>query len=92
MNIATVQFDLQEAQVHLRELVAELKDGTMRTGDTPALAVQLGHVLDHLCMAWNARELSPEEKAALSQDDHDRMCNTVPNFHGEKVMGEVAVT
>jgi len=28
--------------------------------------------------------------AAVSQEEHDRMCSTVPNFHGQRVLGEVA--
>ena len=92
MHTSTVHFELNEALIHLRDVVAELHDGRMQAGDTPELAVQLGHILDHICMAWNARDLSPEQMAAVSQVEHDRMCNTVPNFHAERVMGEVACT
>ncbi len=62
----------------------------MQADDTPELAVELGHILDHICEAWNARDLSLEQMAAVSQAEHSRMCNTVPNFHAERVLGEVA--
>lgn len=62
----------------------------MQPDDAPELAVELGHVLDHICKAWNARELSPEQIALISQEQHDNMCNTIPNFQGERVLGEVA--
>ena len=55
----------------------------MQADDTSELAVQLGHILDHICKAWNARDRSPEQMAAVAQAEHDRMCNTVPNFHAE---------
>ena len=90
MHKDTVHFELNEALIHLREVVAELHDGRMQPDDTPELAVQLGHVLDYICMAWNARDMSAEQRSAISQEEHDRMCNTVPNFHAERVLGEVA--
>ena len=90
MHTSTVHFQLNEACIHLQNLVAELRDGRMQADDTPELSVQLNHVLDHICKAWNMRDLTPEEEAAISQEEHDRMCNTVPNFNAERIIGEVA--
>lgn len=90
MDTSTVHFQLNEALAHLQEIVSELDDGRMHSDDTLELAVALGHILDHICKAWNARELSLEQMAAVSQEEHDRMCSTVPNFHGQRVLGESA--
>src|SRR5690242_15601013 len=91
MNVATVEFELAEASHHLQRLVAELRDGKIGDRGEPAVAVQLGHVLDHLCRAWNCKDMTPEQSSSLSQAEFDRLSNTVPNFMGERVIGEFAL-
>ncbi len=90
MHTDTVHFQLSEALADLQRIVAELDDGRMGPDDTPELAVWLGQVLDHICKAWHARDLTLEQMAAVTQAVHERMCSTVPNFLGERVMGEAA--
>ena len=72
--------DLSEAALHLQELVAEIRSGKIQDRDDPAVEVVLGHVLDHICYAWNARELSGDEKFKLSQEEYEDMASAVPNF------------
>jgi hypothetical protein len=88
MHTETVNFQLSEALADLQRIVAELDHGRMGPDDTAELAGSLCHVLRHICKAWNARELTLEQMAAASQDEHDRMFSTVPNFFGQLVMGE----
>ena len=90
MNKEFVQFQLTEASGHLSQLRAELEDGTMGVDDEPALAVQLGHIFDHLSIAWNGKDQSIEHSASMTQEEFERLCNTVPNFMGTKIMGEFA--
>jgi hypothetical protein len=92
MHIETVKFDLGEALIHLESLVAEMRTGQIRNDDEPALAVQLGHILDHISLAWNCKDMSPERKSNLSQEEFERLSNTVPNFLGQRVIGEFALT
>ena len=91
MNTDHVSFQLGEALLHLQLLVSELREGRVQEDDTPALAVDLGHILDHICIAWNARNMSPEAVAALSQDEFERLTDTVPNFMCSRVLGGDAV-
>lgn len=91
MNIATVEFDLGEALIHLDSLVAELRSGKIGSDDEPAIAVELGHILDHISRAWNCKDMTPEEKSRLSQEEFERLSNTIPNFLGERVLGEFAL-
>jgi hypothetical protein len=72
-------------------LVAEFRAGKIQSRDEPALAVQLGHVLDHISIAWNCKDMTPEQRAALPQEQFERLSNTVPNFLGERVIGEFAL-
>jgi hypothetical protein len=83
-----VQHELEEALVHLQALVSELRDGKIDGNGQPEVCVQLSHVLDHLCRAWNRKDIDPE--TALSQQEFNRLSNTVPNFMAERVIGEFA--
>lgn len=91
MHVETVKFELGEALTHLESLVTEIRSGKLKSDDEPALAVQLDHVLDHISLAWNCKDMSPEQQSKLSQEKFERLSNTVPNFHGERVMGELAL-
>ena len=90
MNRDFVEFQLTEASLHLQDLVLKFRNGTIGEADEPCLAVSLGHVLGHLCMTWNAKHQSIEDVASVSQNEFGRLCNTVPNFLGEKILGDFA--
>lgn len=45
-------FNVQEARIHLQKLEAEL--GGSDAVDPITLLVQLGHIQEHLCLAWNS--------------------------------------
>ena len=91
MQTATVEFELGEALIHLQDLVGEFRAGKLQPDDEPALAVQLGHILDHISIAWNCKDMTPEQRSGLSQADFERLSNSVPNFLGERVLGEFAL-
>ena len=76
--------------MHLQHLVTGLREQRVQSEDSAALAVELGHVLDHLCFAWNSRDMSMEAILALPQAEFDRLSNTVPNFYAIRVLGDVA--
>jgi hypothetical protein len=90
MQPTTVHFELAEASHHLQQLVSELRDGKIDDRGEPALSVQLAHILDHLCRAWNCKDQTPEQHASVSQEEFERLSHTVPNFLGERVIGEYA--
>jgi hypothetical protein len=89
MNIVVVKFELSEALEHLQALVDDLQHGRIKEDDDAQLMVKLLHLLDHTNRAWNCRNLSWEEKDALPHTEFMRLSNTVPNYLGEKVIGEV---
>lgn len=91
MQTESVEFQLGEALLHLQNLVAELRSGEIKGDDEPAVAVQLGHVLDHICRAWNCKDMTIEQAGQLSQSEFQRLSNTVPNFLGERVLGDFAL-
>ena len=92
MHTATVQFELSEASEHLQRIVADLRAGRIAADGDAGLGVELAHVLDHICRAWNCKDQTPEQHAALSQTEFERLSHTVPNFLGERIIGEFALT
>jgi hypothetical protein len=90
MNLGHVQFELAETLLHLQELLAEFREGRMESDDTPKLAVELGHILDHISYVWNSRDLSPEALLTMPEAEYERLANTVPNFQATRVMGDTA--
>lgn len=90
MNVTHVEFELTEALIHLQSLVTESCEHRVQPDDTSELAVQLGHILDHICFAWNGRDMTHEELQALPQSEFQRLTDTVPNFNATRIMGETA--
>ena len=86
MKTETIRHVLGEADVHLRDVIAQIDRAKMKAGDEAAFAVQMGHVLDHLCLAWNCREMTPEAMAGLQTEERIRLSNEVPNFGGERTI------
>ena len=76
---------------HLSELIEEMESGEIGEDDWAALAVNLGHVMDHLCYAWNVRDLSFDEQAEESQEEFERKTNGVPNFGMERYFVDDAI-
>ncbi len=91
MNTNVIQFELYEASIHLQGFFDELRDGKIAESDTPVLTVQMAHIMDHLCRAWNCKDLSSEDHANLSQVEFERLSHTIPNFMGERILGEYAL-
>ena len=91
MQTKTVEIELREGLEHLQDLVAEIRNGEIKADDEPAVAVQLGHVLEHICRAWNCKDMTIEQEGQLSLSEFVRLSNTVPNFLGERVLGEFAL-
>ena len=90
MNVSHVEFELTEALIHLQSLVAEFHEHCVQPDDTPEVAVQLGHILGHICFAWSGRDMSNEELQALSQAEFERLTDIVPNFNGTRKLGDTA--
>jgi hypothetical protein len=89
MNTVVVKFELSEALEHLQKVVDDLQQGRIKEDDDAKLSVELDHLLDHMNRAWNCRNMSWDQKDGLAHGEFMRLSNTVPNFLGEKVIGEV---
>jgi hypothetical protein len=86
MNIQNLQFQIGELRGHVDTLLRSIEDGAMDEDSEGGLAVDLGHLLDHINLAWNLRDLTPEELGSVSQSTFDTAMNTVPNFGLNRVL------
>lgn len=91
LNIEHLQFQIGEALEALQQLVNELQTGQLGPDDRSALAVSLEHITNHIHYAWNCRMMSLEEVANHLQEEFERDCNTIPNFFGNRILGEDAI-
>lgn len=79
-NRAAVERQLSGAKVALDECMEKLKAGNYDDEAPLVMAIDFEQVLYHLCLAWHFKNMTDEERAALSQEDYKRLSNTVPNF------------
>lgn len=88
LNTAHIHYELNEAAEALQNLLNEIKSGQLGHKDSPELAVHLDHITGHIHRAWNCRMLTEEELFILTQEDFSRHTNTIPNFFGNRLLGE----
>lgn len=80
MNTNHILSQLQEMHMHLGDLIKDLETGEIGDEDWPSLAVDMGHILDHFCYAWNGRNLRTEDLPPKDQAIFEKMSDGVPNF------------
>ena len=80
MNLDHLEFQISELHEHVGSLLKEIREGKMKEGCDGGLEVDLGHFLDHICLAWNLRENTIEQTGNLDQAEFERASNSIPNF------------
>ena len=81
-----IVFPLQEASIHLRELVQDIEKGEIHPlKDTGAIEVFLRHVQEHLCLGWHLRKHFMGE-VDLYKETHCLLCSAIPNWNASFVL------
>ena len=75
-------FQLNEARVHLDSMLREVRARWVDRDEDVAIAHVLGHVLEHLNLAWQYRSKSVEQVSAESQEAFETQCRLVPRLTG----------
>lgn len=75
-------FQLNEARVHLDGMLREVRARWVDRDEDVAIAHVLGHVLEHLNLAWHYRSKSVEQVSAESQEAFEAQCRLVPRLTG----------
>jgi hypothetical protein len=87
MNPEGVKHELNEVIRHARQTIEAIDRGERLPSDDSGLTIDLGHILDHFCRAWNCRNLDPETIERLPEDRFDEASDSVPNFqHRRKLV------
>jgi hypothetical protein len=87
MNPEGVKHELAEVVRHAQQTIEAIDRGARSPADDDGLTIDLGHILDHLCRAWNCRNLAPETIERLPEEQFDEFSDTVPNFqHRRKLL------
>ena len=50
------------------------------------LMVLCQHIIEHICVSWHVRSLTPDAVANLTFDEFDRMSSAIPNLSGQFVL------
>jgi len=79
-NRPVVERQLSGAKVALEECLRKVKSGEFDHEVPLVMAVDFEQVLYHLCLAWHLKHMSDQERAGLSEEELERLSNTVPNF------------
>jgi len=85
-NRAAVAMQLSGARVALDECIRKVNAGDFDDEAPLVMAIDFEQVLYNLCLAWHVKNMTDEERAALSQEDYKRLSNTVPNFGFELML------
>ncbi len=90
-------FHLNEASVHLDGMLREVRARWVDRDEDVAIAHVLGHVLEHLNLAWHYRSKSVEQVSAESQEEFEAQCRLVPRLtagfrllEGQEIEGQGA--
>ena len=86
MNIDSLHFQISELRDHVDTLLGEINAGEYDDDSDLALATWLGHLLDHINLAWNTRNHPDGWPNDISQEEFERAMNTVPNFGFRRVL------
>ena len=79
-NRAAVTLQLSEAKLALDAALEKAKVGQYDEEAPLVMAIDFEQVLYKLCLAWHFKHKTHEEIKALTQEEFDRLSNTVPNF------------
>ena len=79
-NRSAVRQELSEALLALQKCEHKTKVGAYDDDGPLAIAVDFQQVLVHLCLAWHFKDMTHEQIRGLTQEEFNRLANTVPNF------------
>lgn len=73
-------FHLQEIAVDIPGVISDIEAGRYDENGDLAFEVALGHLLDHLALAWHQSRMTDEQLDTLSQAEYERLCTSIPKL------------
>lgn len=80
MNRDRAIFHLHEIASVIPGLIAEIEQGRYDDDGDLSLEVALGHLMDHLSLAWHQSRMTDIEVDQLSQEQFEQLCVAIPRL------------
>lgn len=88
MNHERAIFNLNEIAVDIPGIIDEIEAGRYDDDGDLSYEVALGHLMDHLALAWHEARMSDDEVDGLSQEQFETLCNAIPRLQVDNRMVE----
>lgn len=82
MNRFWAIFQLDELKGHIDDVISEINEGDYDEDGELSYEVAIGHLLDHLNLAWHYARMSEDQIESKSQEQFERLIKSVPNLMG----------
>ncbi len=80
MNRYRAILHLHEIASEIPGLISDIEQGRYDDGGGLSLEVSLGHLMDHLSLAWHQSRMTDLELDRLSQEQFEQLCVSIPRF------------
>ncbi len=80
MNRTRAIFNLHEIAVDIPGIIDDIEAGRYDDDGDLSYEVALGHLMDHLALAWHEAHMSDDEVDALSQEQFETLCTSIPRL------------
>jgi hypothetical protein len=80
MNRIRTVFHLHEIATDIPEVIADIEQGRYDDDGDLSLEVALGHLMDHLSLAWHQSRMTDAEVDNLSQEQYNQLCTAIPRL------------
>ena len=74
-------FHLHELKHHLDDVIKQAESDRYDDDGDLSYSVDLGHLLDHLVLAWHCSRMNREETGNMSQKVFERLTYAIPRFY-----------
>ncbi len=81
--------DLAEIKSHADIIIGEIEAGRYDDKYNVAFHVMLGHLMNHVVMAWHQSKMTPADLDAMTQDKFNDLVNSIPRFNLEYKLVEL---
>ncbi len=88
MNRERAIFNLHEIAVDIPGIIDDIEAGRCDEDGDLSYEVALGHVMDHLALAWHQSLMSDDEIDGLSQEQFETLCTSIPRLQVDNRMVE----
>ena len=80
MNRAYASLQLAELSSAIKNVIADIDAGHYDDDGDLSYEVALGHLMDHLSLAWHYSRMTDDEVERVSQEQFENLTTAIPKF------------